>query len=450
MKRYLPPLLLLLLVIGLASAERVPAQFRLRKDPNSPMRGFITAFNDEGFTFEKFRGGKSTVRWDDLVKEDAQTLRIRFKLEQTEAERLGLVPGHELRLKGTEPVRGYLERIDEDGKHWLRVGGLLHAYPKDRIEKVIETKVPEGDIYSPDEVYARRLQRTPPTNAMEHRRLADYLYDIGSWDGADKHYRMAMAKDPALRQKLEERLAELKAYQEDAASATVLKKASKMGNLDGKYSDAILMIRDFVEANPGAARRGQQVIERLEQRQFEKKNALFHRIKNEELDRTIRRFLARSKPGIDESKSWVLSSLEKELRERIKARLELTPEEWDLFKESPAKGAPHWATYRDGTFVVDKRAKVGKSSKRAIRGDPNTWWRGGATTTQTTWMKAFAAERLKIFEVVMVRNSHCTRCGGTGRVKKGSVNALEDGRHEWKETCPRCYGAGEDRAVAYK
>ena len=444
-------LLIVLLLSAFAQGEKTLAQFRLKKDPTNPMRGWILSYDDEGFKFEKFRGGKVQLRWDALVAEDATKLRVRFKLEQTEDERLGLIPGHELQLKGTEPVIGLLEKIDDEGRHWMRVGGLLFAYPGDRVIKVIETKVPEGDIYSPDEVYARRLQRRPPTNAREHRFLAEYLYDIGSWDGADKHYRLAMAKNPALRVQLEERLAELKAYQEDAAAANVFKKASKLGNLDGRYGDAINMIREYIAANPGSERRGMLVVERLETRQLEKKQALFHRIKNESLEKSVRKYLITRKPSIDEAKSWVLSTLEKELEARIKKRLELSPEEWELFTDSQGKGAPHWATYREGTFVIDKRAKRGKSTKRRIRGDPNQWWRGYTdTNTQSTWLKAFAAERLKMFEVVMVRHTPCTSCGGTGVVGKQSVKALEDGRHEWKETCPRCFGAKEDRAVGYK
>jgi hypothetical protein len=183
----------------------------------------------------------------------------------------------------------------------------------------------------------------------------------------------------------------------------------------------------------------------------QKKRALFHRVKNEELDRSIRRYLFKLKPGIDAAKSWVTAELENEVEQRVKERLELTSEEWESFSETRAQGAPHWASYWTGSFVVDRRVKKGKSSSRVTRGDPDDWWASyNDVNTRANWLKAYAAERLKLFEVVMIRNTPCDRCGGTGQVRKMSLKGLADGRHEWMETCPRCCGAGEDRAVGYR
>ena len=42
--------------------------------------------------------------------------------------------------------------------------------------------------------------------------------------------------------------------------------------------------------------------------------------------------------------------------------------------------------------------------------------------------------------------------GGKGQVKHVSIRGLRalGGKHEWWELCPRCFGAREDRSVAYK
>jgi hypothetical protein len=111
----------------------------------------------------------------------------------------------------------------------------------------------------------------------------------------------------------------------------------------------------------------------------------------------------------------------------------------------------HWASYWAGTFIVSKRASLGQTTKREIRGDPDDWW---ATyedvNTRASWLKAYAAERIDLFEVVQVNNTPCDRCGGTGQVTRMSLTALPDGRHEWQERCPRCFGACEDRGIGYR
>jgi tetratricopeptide (TPR) repeat protein len=447
--------LALVLILGAAAtAERTIGEFRLKKDPTAPMRGWIVDYDDQRFVFERFGGrGKLTIPWDDLVEDDARKLRLRFRLELSEDERLGLIDGHEIFFKGGGSVVGLLERVEQGGggRHWMRVEGLLLPYPADRIDRVEKCKVREADVYSDDEVYARRMERQPPEDAKDHRRFGDYLYDIGNWEGAGKQYRAAIAKDPSMRTEIEGRLAEIKDYMEDQAAAAVFRKALKLANLDGKYAEAAELVNEYIRQYPGARRRGIRILDLIEERQVAKKRALFHRVKNEELDRSIRRYLFKLKPGLDEARSWVTAQLEDEVEQRVKERLELTADEWETFRETKPKGAPHWASYWSGSFVVNRRVKKGRSSARVVRGDPDSWWaRYNDVNTRANWLKAYAAERLKLFEIVMVRNTPCDRCGGTGSVRKMSLKALPDGRHEWMETCPRCYGAREDRAVGYR
>ena len=126
----------------------------------------------------------------------------------------------------------------------------------------------------------------------------------------------------------------------------------------------------------------------------------------------------------------------------------LSDEEYELVRESEPASAPHWASYWSGSFILDKRAKKGQSTQREVRGDPDSWW--GAyddVNTRASWLKAYAAERLPdLFEVVQIRMTPCEKCGGSGQVKHMSIRALADGRHEWMEICPRCFGAlGHDR-----
>jgi len=450
--------LLLLLVLGAAAAgdetarpRKVIEEFRLKKD-TAPMRGWILDWNDQGFRFEYLGGrGRRDVRWDDLVAEDARRLRIGFGLELTEDEKLGLVPGHEVHFKGGGSVRGILVSTDEDGTHRVRTEGLVLPYPGDRVDRVDEVKVREEEAYSPEEIYVRRLQRRPPQKAEEHKRLADYLFDIGNWEDADREYRAAIEKDSLLEAGLAERLAELDDYREDKAAAGFFAKQKSDAVLNGKWSESIEAIEAYAEQNEGARRRAARLLEDLEEKWLEKKRARFHRVKNEEFDRAIRRYLVRKQPDLASARSWVTSQLRDEVERRIKRRLDVSPDELEMFLESKPQGAPHWATYANGSFVISRRAHTGKSSRKKIRGDPEAWWsQYNQVSTRSTWLKAYAAERIEIFEIVRIITRDCEKCGGTGQVKKMSVNALSDGRHEWSEICPRCFGARQDRSVGYR
>jgi hypothetical protein len=68
------------------------------------------------------------------------------------------------------------------------------------------------------------------------------------------------------------------------------------------------------------------------------------------------------------------------------------------------------------------------------------------------FLLAYAAERVpELFEIVQIRHEECERCSGRGALEHSSLNRGTRGRgHEWREACPRCFGAGYDRIVAYR
>jgi len=443
--------ILLLAALGLAGGRQL-AEFRLQKDAAATMRGWIIEFDDDGFRFERFGGGgRIRIPWDDLVPADARTLRISLGLELTEDERLGLIDGQELFFKGGGSVRGLLLERDADGTHRVKVEGLILPYPSERITRIQRVKIRENEAFSADEVYLRRLEREPPRTALEHRRLADFLYDIGNWKGADKEYRIAMGKDPLMRVRIEPRLEEIKDYLRDEEAAKVFAKQKSDAVLNGRFRHSIETIRSYIAEHKGVRRRGEKLIQEIEEKWLERKTARFHRVKNEEMDRAVRRYLSTFQPDLETARAWVLGELENTVLDQTARRLRLNGEEMEMLQETKPRGAPHWATYWSGSFVISKRAKLGQSTKDSVRGDPEKWW---ATyrhvNTRATWLKAYAAERLDLFEVVSIKSTDCERCGGHGRVRRMSFMALKGGQHEWKEACPRCFGAGIDRGVGYR
>jgi tetratricopeptide (TPR) repeat protein len=448
-RRLLP---LLLLVAASPADEGQLTRFRLKKDPLATMTGWVLSHDEQGFVLETLtRDRRLTVKWADLVEEDAKKLRVGYGLDLTEEQEKGIIDGHELQLEGGGSVRGLLHSVDKDGAYWMRVRGNLLPYPKDRVARLDATKIGEDEAYGEEEVYARRLSRRPPKTAEEHRRLADYLYDVGNFDAARQHYEEALKLDPALEAAITARIGASREYLEDSAAAEVFGKAKADAYLNGRWKEAIETVRAYLEAHPEIGRRGERLIGELEQGWFAVKLARFHAVKHEELDRLVRSHLARKKPTLEEAMAWATAELPDLLLERTARRLGLEGEEAEALAGTQAKGSAHWASYWSGSFAISRRATTGRSTKREIRGDPEAWWRQYEdVNTRAAWIKAYAAERVGLFEVVQVTTKACERCGGAGQVTRTSTTPLLDGRHEWQERCPRCFGACNDRSVSYR
>jgi len=432
-----------------ARADREAVEFRLRKDPEATARGWLLECDEEGFRFERFGGQKREyVPWDALVAEDAKALRLQFHLDWAEHVEVGTVSAHRLRLVGGGEVIGLLVRVDEQQRYWVKREGVLLPYPGARIAGVEPEEVSETVVFDRDEIYRRRLLRQPPKTAPQHRDLADYMFDLGNWEKAADHYAEAGRLRAAWADDLKARQAEIEAIRADEKAAAVFRKAMVAGNLHDDYSRAIRLIEDYVAANPDVKRRGVRLIDELRARMEERVRARFTRVKHEEFDRVIERYLVRHAPTLADAKKWVLGDeMRRDLAHRVAARLGLSPEDYERLLSTEPRGAPHWASYWSGTHLVAKRTH-GKSTER----DGEDWWDTyDDTNTRSGFLKAFAAERLPaLFEVLRVRTVPCERCGGEGRVTKMSFIGRPGVGNEWLETCPRCHGVGEDRSVAYR
>jgi len=448
--------LLLVLSITVLAGDRKAVVFRLRKAPGVKVKVWAHEVNEDGMQIEYLGTHKKAfVKWADLVEHDAKSIRLAYKLDMTQDEKKGLIMGDEVFFRGGATVTGLVIKKDEEKNEiYIRSDGMILAYPLDRLDRIEKTKVAETDVYDEDEIYVRRLERYPPSNWGDHRRLANHMYEIGNYRKAQEHYTEALKLRPELRPDVEPRLASIKDILDDEDALKVIQKAKGLANLWGRYDDAKAMLEFYAEDRPGSRRRIILVIEEIDDIRVRKLTVRFHRVKAREADRSIRQYLLRKQPTLEEARSWIISGFKKELESRIGAKMGLDKDEIEMFKKTKARGAAHWTTYGPGTFVIDPNAKRGKSSDRDVRGDPEQWWRAyGDVQQRSAWLRALAVEKLPdLFEVIQIRRSPCITCGGTGVVKKSSVTGLRalGGKHEWRETCPRCFGARYDRGIGYK
>ena len=384
-------------------------------------------------------------------------LRIKHGFEADEDERRGRVPGHEVYFRSGRTVTGLVVKRDKQaGQLLIRKDGMVLPYPLDEVDRVEELRIKESDVYSDDEIYAMRLHRRPPSNWRDHRRLADYMYEIGNYDKAKRHYLDAIAMHPDCRRGIEPRLKEVEAIIEDKEAYRAIRAAKSTASQLGRYDEAKAILEDYAEKRPGSRRRIARVLDELDSTRMRKLGTRFHRVKNRESSQLMRRYLASRAPTLGEARAWIVGPFKDALLERIrrKIRISVSEEEIEALVKTQARGALHWATYGQGSFVLDPSAKTGKRNYKAVVGDPESWWRShGDNSSRASWMLTYAAEKLpQLFEVVVVRQTPCWACGGVGMKRHMSIRSLDalNGSHGWWETCPRCYGAKKDRAVGFR
>jgi tetratricopeptide (TPR) repeat protein len=383
-----------------------------------------------------------------LWAQDKETMSS-FRLKK-EPLRKGLILGQRIYFVGGGDEEGVLTRVDEDGRHWMKVRGLMLPYPKDRIERVENIKIEEAKVYDKNELYVRRLERTPPANAQEHKDLADHMFDVGNYEKARSHYEDAMEMDSGFRSRLAVRMQELAELAEDEEFARVRGKAGVAANLNGDFDKAISLLEEYMQANPDRQRSAVRALDEIREKRQKRLRARFHHVKHLHAHYLVKKQITSGKlDTIDKATSWIKGDFADMLRERTMRTLGLSQEEHNQLMETKAKSAPHFAGYWTGSFI--KQMGRLKTSGKGPKADPEKWWRQYDTQTKANWLKAYMAEELSdIFEVVRVHHTDCQKCGGTGRVRKMSLTPTASGKHEWKELCPRCFGARQERHVAYR
>ena len=440
-----------LAITGSLGAEFVKqaVTFRLQKNPRELIRGWVTSVNTDGFRYERFGGGrKLLVPWSALTREDARRLRVQFEVEWIKDVEIEYVMGHRIHFQAGKPLEGLLVRKDKKLRHWIKISGVVLPYPGDQVARVEEAELPETTIYNNEEIYLRRLQRRPPNSASEHRDLADYMFDLGNWTNAIPHYENAAKSQPLWKNEIDARVAEIRDILKDQRASKEFSRAKYWAALQGDFARGKRIVEEYIGKHPEAKRRGFKVLDQIEEIRQRKLGQRFQVVKHQSVDRLIHDYLRTKQPDNATARAWLDNELAGAVSERVRKRLGITEDEYAEFAKARARGAPHFATYWSGTFIVNTRTKKGAKPN----GAPESWWTTYKnSSTRATWMKAYAAERNpELFEVVQVRFHDCERCGGRGFVRMLDLNPRGSNPMEWNKRCPRCLGAQRDRAVAYR
>ncbi len=435
-------LFILLAVTALVAAndKGLPASFRLTENLKLWRRGYIRDANKTEFKFQAFDSVVPvTFLWKQVHPSDARPIQrvlgLRHGLKQK-----GYVVAHRLLLKNGTSREGLLRHILEDGRHVLLSAGRTEMFDLLDVDSVEIAYLPDYRVYSKETLFKRWSRQRSPTNAEEHMEYAERLFLIGRFEDAMEHFKKALelAMGSDLEIEIGPRIDILRGIRGDRELKRAVSDATT-ALLHGNYDRARAHLerhREVFPKNSGAVRK---LLERLQARETRERARRFQREKHEVFDDLIEESVREGLRGFSEARTFVTNQLPLRMRAHFVARWGITGAEYERMLKEARRGAPHFASYGAGSFMVKQRGVKG--------GNEHSYWNALNYEGRQAWMRAYAAERLEdIFEIVGVAHRDCSKCGGTGRIKFLSLRNSK----QWKEVCSRCHGGRTDRAIKYR
>jgi len=430
-------------------------------------------------------GGKRTLQWDQLEAKTALKIRIDLGLETADPENSLRVQGHEIRTRAGKVFVGLL--LNEKTAH---LDGFYHLKTSVRDYKIPIRDVPEppeaielsGDaVYTPVELYDRKVAEAPITTAVDHFRIADYARKVGALEAAKRHYEKVLAfgderySADRIRGFLE-LVDKLLGAREAREALRTIKQAFIYNRFDqaaqlieefrAKYKDELLL-KSLAEIEEEGKQRREEHHVALVRRELPKlvKDLLARKLRDEPelaLNEAMNyaSSQATTKDGVT---GQALDRIVEKLGVDRKAVLEL----WKL----RPKRTIRLGFFRDGSFIVmdnsedpmAKAPKVKTPPKSKSGGKvtlpqprpaltPERWWEIKREAKKhrdlRDFLFAYWAQESGMCEVLAPKRVTCSTCTGKGYVMQ--VVTTSQGSIPYADRCATCHGALHFRLVRWR
>ena len=424
---------------------------------------------------------KVTIPWSKLRPDMARKLRIELGFELAEAKGGHMIEADQLRNRTGSVFTGVIlnrATATKDGHYKLKTAeGILTIRVGD-VREQRKVQVDARVVYTPEELFAKRIQEKEPESALDHYQLAEYARLIGALAAAKEHYEIVLRMDdpkyPA--SAIERMLADIDKRINSAEADGLLRSVEKH-IVYHRFEKARIELDAFKErfAEDEAFARAIEMIEaKYELRHKEYytsqvarslrdavKAALGKKVKEPDLDIREAMNFASGEASSEDSVSFLAIN-------QIAEKLKLKPEEVvELWKERP-KRAIYKAFYRDGTFIIvddleDALAKAPKAKapkgKRApsapkpkARMKPDRWWEGKVKGRRWSdlrdFLYAYWAEKSGAVELLPPKEEACPTCAGKGYLMQTIMTT--QGNVIFADRCTNCYMAKHFRVVRFR
>jgi tetratricopeptide (TPR) repeat protein len=511
----LPAALLVLVLATAALAGEAPAP----AEPSGPAA--VVTIGDKAFPCRVVKHdekgvtvflteAKSTVtlQWNQLADSERERIRslVAAKDQPADSRTLGdEIDGVEVTLNSGGTYRGVelTDRQTETHRFFRCRGTPLIGFAVKDIKAVKPIKLREGEIYSAQDRYKRKLAVSPPQSAEDHFQLGVWCLENGLAQDAKDHFEKAVLLDPAYAEKVKARKADLDALVlkgippkvERPADPAALRRAVISGwhlHLDYHIQRVATTFVSETPAMPvkvvrltdgrtleGALKSSEDAAEILldiggRTYAVERKLIVGMEQKMVETGPFRHRTLAECKKYVTDAKGGigrdVAAGVAKDLGVADKEVLDIWAARLDD-KVVVGPGGPkdlaevaslHEARWGVGSWlrgggaanpvanpVVNPRGnRGGQQNQQQQLKDPETWWKEQAAATKAGILKAMCAEESGLFKVEKVFEENCTQCGGTGKIEVMGAGTGGGGKIDY--ACSVCRGSGKFCGVSYR
>jgi tetratricopeptide (TPR) repeat protein len=477
-----------LVLAVLAGAQEVKyVQVELKDGSRVVGRVVEEECTDDILVVRQLKGGtKTTIPWDQVRDEDARTLRIQLSLEVEEGGAAGALAtkGHEIRNKAGAPFRGLWMNeatAKDDGVYVLKTADGERRIPAGDVQSGPDpVELSLLDIFTPRELYERKLGDKQPESAEDHFRLAEFAMIIDALEEAKYHYEQVLAlNDPKYaRDKIERCLARVQKLIEQTDARRALKEIERVLS-SNRFDKAATLIASFREKYGSDESLARAVAEKEEKSQ-EQRQAYYVGQVPMRLRDTVRDLLERK---VKDEKELTLraaqeyaggeptaeASASRQAVDRVATELGITTDEVLAFWAKRMRRNIYKGFYRDGTFIVidnleDALAKAPKPPKPAqgkeapklpAPSKPNTpdeWWKAKVSQKKTgdlrDWLFAWWAEKSGMCDLLDPKDEPCSTCNGKGYTQR--MITTPQGSVGFFNRCQSCYMAKFYRVVRFR
>ena len=475
------PLLFLIAAVTFGNPDTKPIVVRLTNGDRVVGRIVETECTNDILVLRELRGGaKRSIPWGEIKPDVATDLRVKLGFEVAEASTGLRMMGHEIKSRAGVTFTGLLlneKTARKDGFYHLKTAEQKH---KIRISDVIagptEVEVDALVVYTPRELYDRKIKDHAPTTPEDHFRLAEFARTVGALEEAKTHYETVLAANSpkypeALVQRLLDRVLKRLANSEADAGLKDIKKQI-VYNKFTRAQEKIDAFREKYKEDEDLVKAADALEEDLQEKRQEVfttkiykymidavKAGIKAKIKEDEI--TFRQ--AQQYAGGDPSDEKSVSA---EAIAAVAAKLEITPKEVEDFWKMRRKGSMRKAFYKSGTFIVvpdlkdalanvprPKGKKDGpKPPKPHPQKTPDGWWTGKIKGKRFAELRQFLfawwAEKSGMVEVLDPKLETCTVCSGRGYTSH--MHTTNQGNVLFYDRCQNCHMAKGHRVVRFR
>ncbi|MHC4971319.1 MAG: hypothetical protein ACYTG3_03215 [Planctomycetota bacterium] len=429
-------------------------------------------------------GGKRTIAWNQLEAKTARQLRIDLGFETADVEDSLRVQGHEIRTRAGKVFVGLLlnEKTSlQDGFYHLKTSERDYKIPvRDVPEPPEAIELTADAVYTPTELYDRKLAEAAPATAVDHFRIADYARKVGALEAAKRHYEKVLAFGDTrysaekirryldLVEKLlgeQEAREELKRIKQAFIYNRFDQAAQLIEEFRAKYKDEMLLKSLAELEEEGNARRQEHRVAFVTRRLPKVVKDLLSRKLRDEPELGLREAMNYAGGQATTKEGVTVQALEK-IVEDLGVDRKRVLELW----QARSKRTIRLGFFRDGTFIVvenadDPMAKAPavkapktKAGKKAAVPQPRAqltperWWELKREAKKhrdlRDFLFAYWAQESGMCEILAPKRVTCSTCNGKGYVMQ--ILTTTAGSIPYADRCQTCHCALHIRIVRWR